>query len=177
MEAEILLWIQENLRVSALNPLMKAITHLCDFGMVWLLAAITLMLYRERRKAGLTILAGIFLSFLFNNLLLKNLVGRTRPYEVIEGLQLLTNPARDLSFPSGHAATSFVAAVIIAGMLPKRYGISAVLLAALISFSRLYIGIHYPTDVLFGAASGALIGVVLVKLVSLLDEGVKSRHS
>ena len=100
---------------------------------------------------------------MFNNLLLKNLVARTRPYEVIDGLQLLVSRAVDLSFPSGHAASSFAAAVVMAKLLPKRYGIAALILAGLIAFSRLYVGIHYPTDVLFGAVSGCLIGWLVAK--------------
>lgn len=164
MEAEILLWIQEYLRMPVLNSVMRGITHLGDFGIFWILMAIMLCLYAGTRKAGLTVAAGMLVSFLINNLFLKNVVGRTRPYEMIDGLTLLVNRAKDMSFPSGHSATSFVAAVIIAGMLPKRYGISALVLAALISFSRLYVGIHYPTDVLFGAASGIIIGLILVKI-------------
>ena len=162
MEAEILLWIQENLRMSGLNSLMRGITHLGDFGIVWVLAAILLLLYPERRRVGYMVMAGMLISYLFNNLFLKSIVARTRPYEVIEGLELLVGKAKDFSFPSGHSATSFVAAVIIAGMLPKRYGVMAVVLAALISFSRLYVGIHYPTDVLFGIVSGSLIGMGVV---------------
>ena len=159
MEAEILLWIQENLRMPGFNSLMKGITHLGDFGIVRIRTAILLVLYPERRRVGCMVTAGMLLSFLFNNLLLKNMIARTRPYEVIGGLKLLVDKAEDLSFPSGHSATSFVAAVIIAGLLPRRYGVMAVILAALISFSRLYVGIHYPTDVLFGVISGSLIGM------------------
>lgn len=162
MEAEILLWIQENLRISGVNSLMKGITHLGDFGIIWILTAVLLVLYPERRRAGCMVAAGMLLSFLFNNLLLKNIVARTRPYETIAGLELLVDRAGDLSFPSGHSATSFVAAVIIAGLLPRRYGVMALILAALISFSRLYVGIHYPTDVLFGIISGSLIGMGVV---------------
>jgi len=162
MEAEILLWIQENLRMSGLDSLMKGITHLGDFGIFWILAAIILALYPARRREGCMVTAGMLLSFLFNNLFLKNIVARTRPYEAIEGLELIVDRAVDWSFPSGHSATSFAAAVIIAGLLPKRYGAGALILAALISFSRLYVGIHYPTDVLFGIVSGSLIGVGVV---------------
>lgn len=163
MEAEILLWIQEYLRTPVLNSFMRGITHLGDFGLFWILMAIVLLLYPKTRKSGVLVMAGMLISFLLNNLLLKNLVGRTRPYEVIDGLELLVEKAVDLSFPSGHSATSFVAATVIAGLLPKRYGVSALVLAALISFSRLYIGIHYPTDVLFGVFSGIVIGLVLVQ--------------
>ena len=167
MEGEILLWIQEYIRVPVLNSLMRGITHLGDFGIFWILMAIVLILYSETRKAGVAVTAGMLASFVFNNLLLKNLVARIRPYEVIDGLTLLVDKASDLSFPSGHSATSFVAATIMMCMLPKRYGVSAMVLATLIAFSRLYVGIHYPTDVLFGTVSGIVIGLVTVKISGL----------
>lgn len=165
MEAAILLWIQEYLRNPVITPLMKGITHLGDMGLFWILMAVVLLLYPKTRKAGLAVTAALLVSYLFNNLLLKNLVARTRPYEVIEGLRLLVGKAVDLSFPSGHAASSFAAAAVMAKLLPKRYGIAAVILACLIAFSRLYVGIHYPTDVLFGMVSGSVIGFFTVKAI------------
>lgn len=164
MEADILLWIQEYVRNPVLTPLMKTITHFGDYGMFWILMTILLLLYQKTRKIGLTVGAALLGSLLINNVILKNLVARTRPYEVIEGLQLLVDKAVDLSFPSGHTGSSFAAAVVMVKFLPKRYGIAAMVLACLIGFSRLYIGIHYPTDVLFGMVSGSLIGFLLVYL-------------
>lgn len=164
MEADILLWIQEYVRNPALTPLMKTITHFGDYGMFWILMTILLLLYQRTRKIGLTVGAALLGSLLINNVILKNLVARTRPYEVIEGLQLLVDKAVDLSFPSGHTGSSFAAAVVMFKLLPKRYGTAAMVLACLIGFSRLYIGIHYPTDVLFGMVSGGLIGFLLVYL-------------
>ena len=163
MEAEILLWIQNNIRFSGFNPVMEAITHLGDFGLFWILMMVLLLLCQKTRKVGVAVGIALLGSFVFNNLLLKNLVARTRPYEVIDGLQLLVSRAVDLSFPSGHSASSFAAAVVMAKLLPKRYGIAALILAGLIAFSRLYVGIHYPTDVLFGAVSGCLIGWLVAK--------------
>ena len=159
MEAEILLWIQNNIRFSGFNPVMEAITHLGDFGLFWILMMVVLLLSQKTRKIGVAVGIALLGSFVFNNLLLKNLVARTRPYEVIDGLQLLVSRAVD----SGHAASSFAAAVVMAKLLPKRYGIAALILAGLIAFSRLYVGIHYPTDVLFGAVSGCLIGWLVAK--------------
>ena len=171
MEAEILFWIQEYIRTPVLDSLMSGITHLGDFGIFWILMAVVLLLYSDTRKAGAAVTVGRLASFVFNNLLLKNLVARTRPYEVIDGLTLLVDRASDLSFPSGHSATSFVAATVMLCVLPKRYGISAMVLAALIAFSRLYVGIHYPTDVLFGIFSGILIGFLTVKAGNWQSDG------
>ena len=84
----------------------------------------------------------------------KNLVARTRPYEVVEGLVPLISKPTDYSFPSGHTCASFACTLVLYRILPKKYGVPAVLLAALIAFSRLYVGVHYPTDVLGGLAVG-----------------------
>lgn len=164
MEADILLWIQDVLRNPVCDPFMKWITGLGDYGWIWILLAMILLMISRTRKIGLTVLIALLGSLLVNNLILKNLVARTRPYEVIEGLQLMVSKAVDLSFPSGHSGSSFAAATVIAKMMPKCYGILALVLAALIAFSRLYVGIHYPTDVLAGVLDGIAIGLLAVLL-------------
>lgn len=95
-----------------------------------------------------------------NNVLLKNLIARTRPYAAIEGLTLLIPPPSDYSFPSGHTASSFAMAVVLYRKLERKWGITAIVLASLIALSRLYLGAHYPSDILFGMMSGILIGIV-----------------
>ena len=107
-------------------------------------------------------------TLLVNNMILKNLVARTRPYEVIEGLTYIVMRPTDFSFPSGHAGCSFAVACIMFRRLPRRYGIPALVLAILISLSRLYVGVHYPSDVLFGVISGILISYGAEMLVSRL---------
>ena len=86
-----------------------------------------------------------------------------RPYEVIEGLELLIERQPDWSFPSGHSAASFAAATVI-WLSHRRTGWPAVVLAGLIALSRLYVGVHYPTDVMFGALSGIIIGVIVCRV-------------
>ena len=160
MDAEILLWIQENVRQEWLTPIVKFITYLGNAGAVWIALALVFLLWRPYRRVGVTAVVAMLFSFIFNNLLLKNLVSRIRPYEVIDGLTLLVAPATDFSFPSGHSATSFAAAVVFVKLLGWRKGVWFLLLALCISLSRLYVGIHYPTDVLFGIASGTLMGML-----------------
>ena len=99
-------------------------------------------------------------SLLVNNMILKNLVARTRPYEAVDGLQRLIEAQRDLSFPSGHTGSSFAAAVIIYLTCPKKIGIPAMILAVLIALSRLYVGVHYPTDVLAAVVTGTGIAIL-----------------
>ena len=105
----------------------------------------------------------LLLSLVINNLMLKNIIARPRPYDMIEGLKTLVAAPTDFSFPSGHTASSFAAATVLFLTLPKKYGIPAIILAALMGFSRLYIGVHYPTDVLAGLISGVLIAIITVK--------------
>lgn len=126
--------------------------------------------YPEDEKSG--IYGGISddRSLLINNILLKNLVARIRPYEVIEGLTCLVRQPRDYSFPSGHTTTSFAAAWVMFRQLPKRFGVPALVLAILIALSRLYVGVHYPSDVLFGALDGIAIGYGAEMLVEWLDK-------
>lgn len=158
MDGEILLWIQEYIRNPVLTPIMKVITALGDAGIFWVLVAILCLCIKKTRRAGATIGLALLFSLIVNNGILKNAVARIRPYEVVEGLQCLVGRAVDFSFPSGHSGSSFAAATVIADLFPKRYGIPAVILAFLIAFSRLYVGIHYPTDVLVGILDGILLG-------------------
>lgn len=154
LDGNILLWIQEYIRNPELTEFFRTITHWGDHGEIWILTGVLLLFFAKSRKAGLTVLMALLLSLLFNNMFLKNVIARVRPYEVIEGLLPLIPGPRDFSFPSGHTASSFAAAVSIYRNMPKKFGICALILAGLIALSRLYLGVHYPTDVLGGIAFG-----------------------
>lgn len=100
------------------------------------------------------------------HLLLKNIVARPRPFAEIEALIPMITKPKDFSFPSGHTTASFAVALVMLRMLPKKFGIPAVVLAALVAFSRLYLGVHYPTDVLTGfviALVGSTLSVWIVR--------------
>ena len=172
LDGNLLLWIQEYIRNDVLTPVFKLITSLGNAGMIWIVFTAVLLILPRTRKIGLMSMTALLLSLVINNMWLKNQIARTRPYEVIPGLTLLVGKAKDYSFPSGHSSASFASAMVL--FLSSRYhrqnekaegtglsmaaGINAMILALLISFSRLYVGIHYPTDVLCGILSGALIG-------------------
>jgi undecaprenyl-diphosphatase len=161
LDGNILLWIQEFIRNPILTPIVVFITGLGNGGRIWILISLLLLIPKKTRKIGIMSIAALLGSLLINNLLLKNLVARTRPYEVIENLQLLVNPAHDYSFPSGHTGSSFASAMVLYQELPKKYGVPAIILAVLIALSRLYVGIHYPSDVLVGAITGILIAKIV----------------
>ena len=158
MNGQVLIYIQEVVRNAFLTPLFRGITALGNSGSAWVALSLALLIPRKTRKAGIMSLTALLFSFLVNNLMLKNLVGRVRPYEVVEGLVPLIPRPWDYSFPSGHTGSSFASAWVFFGKLPRWAGISLLVLAGLIGLSRLYLGVHYPTDVLFGALSGIMCG-------------------
>lgn len=160
IDAAILLWIQEYLRVGFLTPVITFITHLGDSGIFWIALTLILLAFKRTRRIGLTCAVSMIIGLVVTNLILKNWVARIRPYEMIEGLHLLIERQKDFSFPSGHATNSFAAAWVIFCMAPRKYGVPALILACLIAFSRLYVGVHYPTDVLAGTLIGIAAGSV-----------------
>ena len=150
LDGSILLFIQENLRVEALNGFWKFISFLGDGGWFWIALAVGLLIPKKTRKIGFTALLSLAFCALITNVCLKNLVARTRPYDAIEAIVPLVARPTDFSFPSGHTCASFASALIYLRMAPKKYGVASVILATLIAFSRLYVGVHYPLDVLGG---------------------------
>lgn len=139
------------------------VTHLGDKGLVWLAAAVLLLLSRRNRKLGLMVLAALAISFLLGEILLKNMVQRPRPFALDPAFALLIPPEAGFSFPSSHSATGFAAACTIF-YKKKGWGLLALLLAGGIAFSRLYLYVHFPTDVLAGAALGIISAMLTRKL-------------
>ena len=160
-EGSILLWIQNNLRSDFLDPIMKAITMLGDKGLIWILITLALLIARRTRKLGVMCAASMVFGLIVTNLIIKNWAARIRPYEMVQGLNCIVPLAKDWSFPSGHTTNSLACAWVLFRKAPRKFGVPALILAILIAFSRLYVGIHYPTDVLGGIAAAALtVGAV-----------------
>ncbi len=166
LDGVILLQIQQHLRSDMLTPFMKIITFLGNGGWFWILCAVILLVLPRTRKTGYAAVLSLIFGTIATNLLLKNIVARPRPFTEVEGLLPLIAKPTDFSFPSGHTTASFAAALVMLRMLPKKYGITAVILAALVAVSRLYLGVHYPTDVLAGfvvALVGSTLAVWIVR--------------
>lgn len=155
MDGAILLFIQEFIRNDILTPFFTVITTLGNAGLIWIAISLILLFNKKTRKAGIMSICAMLMSLIVNNLILKNLVARTRPYDMIDTLIPLVNKPADFSFPSGHAGCAFAAAGVYVRNLPKRAGVPLLILAVLIALSRLYVGVHYPTDVLVGLIIGA----------------------
>ena len=160
IDAGILLFIQEHMRIEAFNGFWKAITFLGNGGWFWLALGLLLLIPQKTRKIGLTALFSILIGFLITNVVLKNWIARPRPYVTVSSIYPLIPKPGEFSFPSGHTCVSFASGFIYYRMAPKKYGIQAMILAGLIAFSRLYVGVHYPGDVLGGIAA-AWVGSML----------------
>lgn len=178
MEIQILHWF-ETLHNPITNPIFYVITTLGNAGWFWIVLAVLMLtiLPKKYKKAGLTMAIALILSLIFCNGIMKHLWARPRAFWVVgqnfvvgnefENLYGIFNSIHDYSFPSGHSSASFAAAVSIF-MWRKKEGSAALLLAALIAFSRLYFTVHYPTDVLVGTITGALYGVAAYFIVKAL---------
>lgn len=161
IDFRILDWIQQNLKCEMLDRIMSAITHLGDKGIFWMIAAIILLLPGKYRKCGITMLIGLLSGIVIGNLLLKNLIERSRPCWINTSVDMLINVPKDYSFPSGHTLSGFIAVTILM-YYDKRMGLPALLIASLIAFSRLYLYVHFPTDVLAGMILGIALGCAAI---------------
>ena len=162
-DGKILLFIQEFLRFKWLNPIMVFITSLADGGILWILLAVLLLCFRRYRKTGTAMAVALLIGYVITNLLLKNLVMRVRPYDAIVALEPLVRAA-GWSFPSAHATCSVAAGYVIYRGTPRYLGIPAIVLAVLICLSRLYVGVHYPTDVICGALIGLFAAMCALRI-------------
>ncbi len=165
----ILDWIAENLRCGFLDTTMPLITVLGNGGIFWIAVSVVFLLIPKYRKAGLAMGIALLMGLVVCNLTLKPLCARIRPYDFYgEAMQLLVATPHDFSFPSGHTIASFEAATALA-LHNKKLGIPALILAGLIAFSRLYLYVHYPTDVIVSIGLGiafAYFGAWLTKKIS-----------
>lgn len=147
------------------DTVMPVITYLGEYGVIWIILTIFLLFWKKTRLIGCTMAIALLLAWLTGECIIKLLVARPRPFHSIPELTLLIPPPGSFSFPSGHTASSFAAAFALF-FWQKRSGILALVLAACIAYSRLYLYVHYPSDVLGGLILGlfsAAIGFWLVK--------------
>jgi undecaprenyl-diphosphatase len=158
-----------------LNTIFTFITHLGDTpGIIWFIIGICLLIPKKTRKLGILLFAGLAFSSIINNLVLKELIGRPRPYNLDPEVWLnagytyewpgLIKQSSSPSFPSGHTSTSIGAAFALLLGCRKKYlavGIPAFILSLLVGFSRIYVHVHYPTDVIAGAVVGLISGLAI----------------
>lgn len=171
-DVAVLLFIQKYVRKDWMTGFWKAITFLGDGGWFWIVLTLAFLAVPKTRKIGMTAALALFLGILVNNVCLKNLVARVRPYDLYEFLIPLVHKQKDFSFPSGHTCIAFAAAVVFFRMLKKPWGTLLLVLAALIGLSRLYVGVHYPTDVL----AGGFIGTLAAEAAYRIQKTLRTSH-
>ena len=177
----ILDWIAANLWCPVLDVAMPIITLLGDAGIFWIAVSVLFMITKKYRKTGIGMMLALMMGLLVCNIWLKPTVARMRPYDFqmeyfLKEIPLLAGAMHDFSFPSGHTIASFEAAVVIL-LNHKKLGIAAIILACLIAFSRLYLYVHYPTDVICSVILGtafAFLGNFLAgKIMGKLPEKLR----
>ena len=161
--------IQSYLRCDFLDATMPIISMLGNVGAIWIVCAVVLLVIPKTRKVGVVLAVSLAIEALCCNVILKPLVARIRPFDVNTAVQLLISPPTDFSFPSGHTGAAFAAASALF-FSKNRLWIPSLVLAILIAFSRLYLYVHYPTDVLGGILLGILSGWLGYTLVGLIKK-------
>lgn len=164
LDTGILIWIQDNMRSAAGDAVMEFFSHSADLSLIWVLIGAVLLPDKRTRRMGLVVLASMALCYVLNDLVLKEIFERPRPFVAIEEYFPLVD-APGYSFPSGHASSSFAAATAIL-LHNRKAGALAMIYALMVAFSRLYNFVHYPSDVI----AGALLGIACAVSVFLIAE-------
>ena len=156
LDFRILFWIQNYIVNPILTPIFKIITMAGNAGILWFVIALLLLISKKTRPWSLAIVFSLVLTGLVGNVVIKNLVARPRPFQMMY-FELMIAPPSGYSFPSGHTLSSFAAATAIF-CYNKKWGVTASVVAFLMGFSRLYFFVHFPSDVIVGAVLGLLLG-------------------
>ena len=180
-------WIQ-SVQNEFLDALMVGITTLGNGGAVFIAIGLVLLFTKKYRKAGLAVIVALLVMLLCNDLFLKEFFARPRPFILLETdpekyafwgrgyvyPELISKPT-SFSFPSGHTASAFAAAIALLWH-NRKIGVPVTIFSVLMGFSRIYVEVHYCTDVIAGVISGticALVAVLIVKyLFPVVDKGL-----
>lgn len=161
-EFEILEFIRNNLKNGFLDAVMPMVTMCGNMGIIWVAIALVISAKAKYRKCSITMLIGLIVGVIVGNLIIKNAVQRDRPCWLVEIPDLLIANPQDFSFPSGHTLSSFCAASVLFHY-DKRLGVPSFGVAVMIAFSRLYLYVHFPTDIIGGAFLGMIVASITIK--------------
>lgn len=172
MDTSIVTWVVENLRHPFLNPVMIFATYLGEKGLFWITIGLVLCFTKRYRRHGILMLVSLATGCIIGEGILKHLFARVRPVDAL-GLSLLIKHPGGFSFPSGHSCSSFAAATCL-WWANRKWRIGAVSIASLIAISRVYHGVHYPTDILCGAVLGIAVAILVHRyLAKYVDQILK----
>lgn len=161
LDFSLLYWIQENLRADWLDAVCAFLSWAFGFGIPWIVLGAVMFFFKKTRAAGVMLITAVALTFFFNEVAIKNAVCRERPCVIDQTIELAVKRPTSYSFPSGHSSSVF-AAVGVLLFKHKKAGIPMLLFAIFMGFSRMYLFVHFPTDVLAGAVLGILMAWVTV---------------
>ncbi|MGN0447742.1 MAG: phosphatase PAP2 family protein [Acutalibacteraceae bacterium] len=175
-------WIQ-SIQTPILNAIMKVITTMGDEGIIFIAMALVLVFTKKYRKAGFTMLAALGIMLVCNNLVLKEIFERTRPFNLFAEDSVkyalwggenakyvfpnIVEQPHSFSFPSGHTSSAFAAAIAVL-WYDRKIGIPTTIFAFLMGFSRIYVEVHYCTDVIAGAIVGTIYALLAVLIAKYL---------
>jgi len=166
-----------------LDWIMIAFSFICEHGEIWIAAGVIMLIFKRTRRGGIMLLASLAIGFLVTNLTIKPLFARTRPYDMTQFAMVTRDQIaaigakipKDLSFPSGHATASFASAFALLFFDKKHFGFEALAVAIIIAFSRLYLYIHYPTDILAGLLIGLAAAVIVFFVTRFIFKKIDQR--
>lgn len=166
MDSYILDLIQKYLDCGFMDYIMPKITSLGNGGFIWITIGIILMFSKKYRKYGVALIISLVMGAILGSVILKPLIARPRPCHINGEFPLLINLPTDYSFPSGHTMSSVSAAYVIQ-KANRKWGYFAIPLSVLIAFSRLYLYVHFLSDVIAGAFFGIFFGALTIKIFKL----------
>lgn len=169
IDLALLKFIHDNLRNSILDRVIPLITYLGNGGIIWIIISIILITTKKYRRVGFMCALAIILNSIIGEGILKHTFQRQRPFMEVPNISLLIPKPSSYSFPSGHTSTAFAAAAIIASQL-KNYKVLVIAMAASIAFSRLYLFVHYPSDILAGIITGLISAKIVLKFYSVVKK-------
>lgn len=175
-EIKILDFIHNTFSCKFLDMFFIGITSLSDKGIFWIILAVVLFCFKKTRKTGVCLGAALILGEVFGNIVLKNVVARPRPYTVNPDANVIIRKLTSFSFPSGHSRCAMESAIAIFAN-DKKWGVAAIVVAILTAFSRMYLYMHYPTDVLGGLVLGIADGILAVFIVNKIYGCIANRKS
>ncbi|MDO4301310.1 MAG: phosphatase PAP2 family protein [Clostridia bacterium] len=176
-EIDFLKYVISNFHSDTMTLIMKLITNLGNYGFIWILIDLLLLIRRKTRKTGIIMAVSLISVFVIVNVIIKPLIGRERPFEVSSEILnniLIALPA-DGSFPSGHTAAAFASAAAVF-CCNRKYGGILLTAACIMGISRVYFAVHFPTDVIGGLCIGVIVGVLSYKFTSykFLSKNIKN---
>jgi len=167
MELDFLHALRDLLASPPLDAVMSGVTYLGSGGVIWLAVAVMLFVTKRDRRLAVLLVVSLVATAVTGELIIKNVVQRLRPFITDPTIELIISAPSGYSFPSGHTASGFGCATVICRECKERWPrVAAVALAALIAFSRLYLNVHYPTDILGGIILGVCVGLLVTHIAN-----------